>query len=473
MTNLDKVLSKVGGVLYIRAIILALSILMIGSVSSQEEAKTDQDVEDEIIPLDDAGPSEAEIEKDIQHEAELTDILRNLSSPDEKTRIDSGIRLRKIVRSGDTSLLAQTLKRGNNLDKQLFIIDALTKLGDKKAGEALRFEVRHGELESQRAATSALGRLQSDWPIPILVRTLRQEKDEELRKRAGSALGMIGSTQAVYAIRTSLSKLEEAAGAKNAAYYALDKALNQIDPQRLDTNMPAGMRLTLYHKGMRYFFYHPTVRKGASSMRSGLRPWLMVCIHDGDLAANDTFSTCWRTAKRKQMAVLVPTFDNINYPEYGNFNIRGERADIKLLELIDFVGKQAGLSVRELYMFGFGTGGDFVHRFIMSHPKRIARAAFEANEFTKPDPEYMFPRGLTKTPLAPDIDIDMYSFLKTDMMLITRKESPTVKDAKNFAEAVQSYADVQGIKSRLVTRSVDVKFEIWNEAEKYLFAYDY
>jgi HEAT repeat protein len=53
---------------------------------------------------------------------------------------------------------------------QLFIIDALTKLGDKKAGEALRFEVRHGELESQRAATSALGRLQSDWPIPILVR---------------------------------------------------------------------------------------------------------------------------------------------------------------------------------------------------------------------------------------------------------------------------------------------------------------
>ena len=59
------------------------------------------------------------------------------------------------------------------------------------------------------------------------------------------------------------------------------------------------------------------------------------------------------------------------------------------------------------------------------------------------------------------------------MMLITRKESPTVKDAKNFAEAVQSYADVQGIKSRLVTRSVDVKFEIWNEAEKYLFAYDY
>ncbi len=473
MTNSDQVFKRMRIFNIYKFILAGILLCLSVPAISQDSNESGRSVEEELVGLDDNGPSAEELEKDIQHEAALTDILRNLSSPDEKTRIDSGIKLRKVVRSGDTSLLAQTLKRGNNLDKQLFIIDALTKLGDKKAGEALRFEVRHGELESQRAATSALGRLQTDWPIPILVRTLRQEKDEEIRKRSASALGMIGSTQAVYAIRTSLSKLEEAPGAKNAAYYALDKALNQIDPQRLDTNMPAGMRLTLYHKGMRYFFYHPTVRKGASAMKSGLRPWLMVCIHDGDLAANDTFSTCWRTAKRKQMAVLVPTFDNITYPEYGNFNIRGERADLKLLELIDFVGKQAGLSVRELYMFGYGTGGDFVHRFVMSHPKRIARAAFEATEFTKPDPEYMFPRGLTRTPLAPDVDIDMYAFLKTDMMLISRKESPTFKDSKSFAEAVQNYADVQGIKSRLVTRTVDVKFEIWNEAEKYLFAYDY
>jgi hypothetical protein len=196
-------------------------------------------------------------------------------------------------------------------------------------------------------------------------------------------------------------------------------------------------------------------------------------VHDGDLAANDMFSTCWRSAKRRQMAVLVPTFDNITYPEYGNFNIRGERADKKLLELIDFVGNQAGLSVREIYMFGYGTGGDFVHRFIMSNPKRVARAAFEANEFTKPDPEFMFPKGITKTPLAPDVEMDLYSFIKTDMMLISKKDSPTYKDSKIFGEAIQNYADVQGIKSRLLTRNVEAKLDIWNEADKFLFAFDY
>ncbi|HMO16568.1 MAG TPA: HEAT repeat domain-containing protein [Oligoflexia bacterium] len=428
--------------------------------------------EDDLVPLD-AVREEAEVKRDLAHEAKLQDLLRALSSPDEKTRIDAGINLLKTVKLGDTSLLSQTLKRGNNIDKQLFIIDALSKLGDRRAGEALQFETRHGELDSRRAATSALGKLNTDWPIPVLVRTLRQEKDHELRKRAASALGTIGSTQAIYAIRTSLSKLEDSAGAKNSAYYALDYALGQIDPERVDTNIPAGMRLTLYYKGMRYFFYHPTIRKGASSLRAGLRPWLLTCFHDEDLAASDTFTVCWKAAKRRQMAVLVPTFDNINYPDYGNFNIRGERADQRLLELIEFLSKQVNLSVRELYMFGYGAGGDFAHRFAISNPKRIARIAFEANEFTKPDSEYMYPRGIGKNPLAPDIEIDMYPVLKTDMMIIQRKESPTFKDAQNFAEAYQNYADIHGIRARLATKKVDVKYEVWGEAEKYLFGFDY
>jgi HEAT repeat protein len=183
----------------------------------QENAKALEDAlgEEESVPLD-ATKEELSIQKDLAHEAKLQDLLRSLSSPDERVRIEAGMELRESSRIGDTTLLSQTLKRGNNIDKQLFIIEALSKLGDKRAGEALRFETRHGELESQRAATSALGKLQTDWPIPILVRTLRQEKDEELRKRAASALGLIGSTQAVYAIRTSLSKLEDAPGANHA-----------------------------------------------------------------------------------------------------------------------------------------------------------------------------------------------------------------------------------------------------------------
>lgn len=441
---------------------------------AQARANADQSkdpLEEELGPLD-AGDEE-KIEKDLAHEAKIQDLLRGLSSPDEKTRIESGMELKNTVRLGDTSMLGQTLKRGNNLDKQLFIIDSLAKLGDKRAGEALRFETRHGELDSQRAAISALGRIQSDWPIPVLVRTLRQEKDDELRKRAASSLGTIGSTQAVYAIRTSLSKLEESPGARNAAFYALDYALGEIDPQRVDTDLPPGMRLTKYYKGMKYFFYHPSIRKNASALKSGLRPWLLVCVHDGDLAASDVFQVCWKAAKQRQMAVLVPTFDAINYPEYGSFNMRGERSDLRLLELIEFLSKQVNLSVREMYMFGYGTGGDFVQRFVMTHPTRIARAAFESLQFTKPDNEYLFPKGLGINPLAKDLTVDMYPVLKTDLMLIHRKESPSYKDSKIFAEAIQDFADINGIRARMATKTVEVKYEIWNEAEKFLFGYDY
>ena len=457
--------------------IFILLVLVISSPNrnllAQESVATPiEEGEVDLEPID-SSESDEKIEKDLAHEAKLQDLLRGLSSPDEKTRIESGMELKTIVRLTDTSVLGQTLKRGNNLDKQLFIIDSLAKLGDKRSGEALRFETRHGELQSQRAAISALGKIQSDWPIPVLVRTLRQEKDDELRKRAASSLGTLGSTQAVYAIRTSLSKLEESPGARNAAFYALDYALGEIDPQRVDTDFSPGMRLTRFYKGMKYFFYHPSIRKNASALKTGLRPWLLVCVHDGDLAASDVFTVCWRAAKKRQMAVLVPTFDAINFPDYGTFNLRGERSDQKLLELIEFLSKQVNLSVREMYMFGYGTGGDFVQRFVMTHPKRIARAAFESLDFTKPDPEYLFPKGLGKNPLSPDLAIDMYPVLKTDIMLIHRKESPSFKDSKIFAEAFQDYADINGIRARLATKTVDVKYEIWNEAEKFLFGYDY
>lgn len=440
---------------------------------SQAGAQGEADsIEEELAPLDEEG-AEKKFEKDLAHEAKIQDLLRGLSSPDEKTRIESGMELKNIVRLSDGPTLGQTLKRGNNTDKQLFIIDALAKLGDKRSGEALRFETRHGELQSQRAAISALGKIQSDWPIPVLVRTLRQEKDDELKKRAASSLGTLGSTQAVYAIRTSLSKLEDSPGARNAAFYALDYALGEIDPQRIDSEFPPGMRLTKFYKGMKYFFYHPSMRREATALKTGLKPWLLVCIHDGDLAANDVFTVCWRAAKKRQMAVLVPTFDAINYPEYGTFNLRGQRSDLRLLELIDFLSKNTNISVREMYMFGYGAGGDFVQRFVMTHPTRIARAAFESLQFMKPDHEYLFPRGLGINPMAKELNIDMYPVLKTDLMLIHRKESPSYKDSKIFAESFQNYADTNGIRLRLATKTVDVKFEIWNEAEKFLFGYDF
>ena len=65
----------------------------------------------------------------------------------------------------------------------------------------------------------------------------------------------------------------------------------------------------------------------------------------------------------------------------------------------------------------------------------------------------------------------MYQFLKSDTVLVLRKNSPTLREAKAFFESMQHYADINGFRSRLAVRTVDVKFEIWSEAERYLFSY--
>jgi hypothetical protein len=408
----------------------------------------------------------------LDHDVLMDQLLRDLSSPDEETRLRAGVALKKNAKLNDVPLLVKVLKRGNNREKQLFIIETLGELQDRRSGEALRFEVRHGDIESQRAAVTALGKLRFNWPVPVLVRVLRKAEDLELRKRAASALGEISTTQSEYALRTSLATLEDAVGAKQAAFWALDKIRNKIDDQRIDTSMPEGRRLENYYKGTRYLLYHPAHRRGSAVHKVGLRPWLVVCVHDEDLRADELFNICWRSAKQRQMAVLTPYFDNMRYPEFGDFNIRGDRADKRLIEIVEHVGKHASLTVREFFLFGYGEGGDFAQRFAMTHPRKIAKLAFEANEFTQPDSEIFFPRGIHRSPLAPDIAIDMYPFLKTDTLLILRKNSPVYRESKEYFEAIRHYAEINGIRARMSIRTVDVKFEIWNEAENFLFAYE-
>ena len=423
------------------------------------------------VSLKEQKASSTELEE-AGHIAKMDETLRRLDSPDERTRLTATLELRQLAQQSDVETLAKKLKQGNNRDKQLAIIESLGSLQDKRAGDALRFEVQHGDDFTRRAAVTALGNLNFNWPVPVLAKVLRKEKDEELRKRAASALGQIGTPQAIYTLRTTLSMLDEAPGAKNAAFWALEKARGEIDDDQIDTEMPRGRRLQLYFKGTRYYLYHPANRREAGIEKAGLHPWLLVCIHDSDLRAEEVFNICYRSAKKEGLAVLVPVIDNMRFPDYGNFNVRGERFDKRLIELIEHVGSHAGLNVREFFLFGYGQGGDFAQKFSLVYPKRIAKVAYETNGYMMPDAESYFPKGLNRSPLAPDAGVDMYMVMKTDQLLILRKNSGTLRQGKEYFEAMEHYSQINGIRERLNVRTVDVKFEIWNEAEKYLLSSD-
>ncbi len=409
----------------------------------------------------------------ITHEVLIQELLRRLDSADEcHTVTEAGIALRREAKLSDVDLLVKTLKQGNTREKQLFIIEALSFLQDKKATEALRFEIEHGDPETKKAAVTALGKFNFNLPIPLLTKILRKDPDTEMKKRAASALGEIGSNQAMYALRTSLGGLETSPGAKSAAFWALDKIKGEVPEDRMDTTMPAGQVLNLAYKGLRYYFYHPANRKQAMDSKEGYKPWLLVCLHDSDLSAEDLFYLCYKSARQLQVAVLVPYIDNIRFPDYGNFNYRGQRFDKFLLELIDFIGNQVNINTKELYMFGYGTGGDFVQRFVMAYPKRIARAVYEGNSLMMPDQETCYPKGLNPSPFTPDINVDLYQFLKAEQMLIIRKNSEGTAKAQEYFDRIQHYSQINGIRNRILIRNVDMKYETWDRAERFMFSFD-
>jgi hypothetical protein len=392
-------------------------------------------------------PSESS-EFGLDHQKLINELLERLDHPDQAERIKAGITLISNVNAHDISRLTEALKGGNRVDKQEFIIEALGKLGDWRAADALRFEIELANGESVDAAITALGKLKYDWAVPILSAQAIKAVDERnyaRAKRAVSALGVIGSPRAIDALRTIKNKVPRAVA--NALDWAKAIASGEIIQTASDDVLPAGQRLTKLFEGVRYYFYHPT--RARSKAR---KPQLLTCVHEEDLEVERMFNACLEIAKEHQMAVLVPYFNNIRFPEYSRFNIRGERADLFFLRLVDFVTKTADVESREFYLFGSESGGGFIQRFVMAYPERIARAAVYNPDFALLDEKRMFPDGIGATPFALDIKIDPYKFVKSDLAMFVSTDVDKrllFPRHKELQEEVEKFEEANGVRSRL------------------------
>lgn len=428
--------------------------MLTGTVAAEENVPTvRRDILGEI--------EQADVVLD-QHQLRLEALLKELESKDEKVAIEAGIRLREEAFRSDVPFLSAVVKKGNPPTKQHFLVETLGLLGDSRAAEALRFEFEFGTEATRQAAAIAFGQLRFDWPIPLLAAQVLPARggDMELAKVAAGALGAIGSVRAIDALRTSYPEMSKSV--KIAAAYALDVAEKKVDLNAVDSNFARGQRQTLYYKGLRYLFYQPAIRLDEQ------KPWLLLCVHDSNLEYEVLFQQCVQIAKKEGLAVLVPFFDSMHYSDYGAFNIRGQRADKQVVELVDHIAKYANIETRELYLFGTGTGGDFVHRFVMAYPKRIARALAEVRNFTYLNADELFPAGVKSNPLAPDIEIDVATFIKSDLKFVFTDKSPVVIRQSQFFKFVDAYAREAGIRRRL-SRTTEIG---WREvAPDFISAY--
>lgn len=136
---------------------------------------------------------------------------------------------------------------------------------------------------------------------------------------------------------------------------------------------------------------------------------LLVIVHgsisqDGSaLNAAQTFAERWTVfADRNRFAVIAPAFDDENFgghagPGGGYRGLFGRRvgADVFVNAIVDQT-RQALPTLPETFMlYGHSAGGQFVSRYLVTHPQRVRAAVISAaGTFAFPDPDVTWTNGM-------------------------------------------------------------------------------
>ena len=160
----------------------------------------------------------------------------------------------------------------------------------------------------------------------------------------------------------------------------------------------------------RYFLYVPP--------QGGIGGRVLVTVHGVSRNAVEHARRFKRLAKRYGVVLVAPLFPVERFPDYQRLGQSGKggRPDRALQAILGEVGDLTGADVARVYLFGYSGGGQFVHRYAMAHPERVAKVAVgAAGWYTFPDPAARFPRGLKARSKATGLRFQPEAFLRIPM----------------------------------------------------------
>jgi len=159
------------------------------------------------------------------------------------------------------------------------------------------------------------------------------------------------------------------------------------------------------NKALSYFLYVPT--------QGGKNAPVLVSVHGISRNADKHARRFSRYAERHGVVIVAPLFDEQHYPGYQRLGLSGARADLALNQILAEVAELTQANTHQLYMFGYSGGGQFVHRYAMAYPNRVAAIAIgAAGWYTLPDPDQRFPYGIAAHHKLPDLSFDLSQFLR-------------------------------------------------------------
>ena len=111
------------------------------------------------------------------------------------------------------------------------------------------------------------------------------------------------------------------------------------------------------------------------AMPDRLDPMLppLVAVHGVRRGARNQARQFMARAAEQGRMVIAPLFDEQNWPGYQRVVANGQRADLALLQALEVVSFLTGVRTRQVQLFGYSGGAQFVHRFAMLHPDRVDR----------------------------------------------------------------------------------------------------
>lgn len=156
-----------------------------------------------------------------------------------------------------------------------------------------------------------------------------------------------------------------------------------------------------------YYLYRP-----ANVMATGAP--LFVTVHGISRNAAHHAKHFARLADRYGIIVVAPYFPLDRFPDYQSLWREGcgDRADLALQAIIGEAGELTGANTEKVNLFGYSGGGQFVHRYTMAYPERVAQYAVgAAGWYTFPDSGIRYPRGMKPRLDMPGVTFDMTAFL--------------------------------------------------------------
>ncbi len=136
-------------------------------------------------------------------------------------------------------------------------------------------------------------------------------------------------------------------------------------------------------------------------------------------------------AEQYGVIVVAPYFSEHRFPDYQRLGRsgRGQRADKALNNMLSDVARLTGVTTDKVYMFGYSGGAQFVHRYMMAYPERVASAVLgAAGWYTFPDDSIQFPYGLKSNKRLPDLRFEQKLFLQVPVSVLVG-DADTERDA--------------------------------------------